>query len=43
MGIVPSFLKEIPYVHVKEIDFTSAKGKNIKIDSELATQHPTPC
>ena len=33
--IIPSYQKEIPYAPVKDLDFTSAKGKKQKIDSGL--------
>ena len=36
--VIPSFQREIPYLPVKELDFTSAKGKQKKIDSAIS-QH----
>jgi len=38
--VIPSYQKEIPYAPVKDLDFTSAKGKK-KIDHALADPTPT--
>ena len=38
--VIPAYQKSIPYAPVKDLDFTSAKGKKRKIDCALAD--PTP-
>ena len=38
--VIPAYQKSIPYSPVKDLDFTSAKGKKRKIDCALA--YPTP-
>ena len=38
--VIPAYQKSIPYATVKDLDFTSAKGKKRKIDCALAD--PTP-
>lgn len=39
--VIPSYQKNIPYAPVKDLDFTSAKGRKMKIDSALADPTPT--
>jgi len=33
--IIPSFLKEVQYLPIKDIDFTSAKGKKQTLDDKI--------
>ena len=45
--ITPSFQKDIPYLPVKDIDFTSAKAKKRKLeessaDAQASSHHPGP-
>ncbi len=39
--VIPSYQKNIPYAPVKDLDFTSAKGRKKKIDCVLADPIPT--
>ena len=38
--VIPSYQKNIPYAPVKDLDFTSAKGRKRKIDSALSDETP---
>ena len=35
--VIPSYQKDIPYVPLHKLDFSSAKSKKIKVDSAIAT------
>ena len=39
---IPAFQKDIPYVPIKDMDFTSAKAKKRKIDNEINSSDCTP-
>ena len=36
--VIPSYQKNMPYAPVKDLDFTSAKGRKRKIDSALSDE-----
>ena len=39
--IMPSFLKNVEYLPIKDIDFTSANGKKRKLDERIASTVPS--
>ena len=39
--IIPSFLKNVEYLPIKDIDFTSANGKKRKLDERMASTVPS--
>ena len=39
--IMPSFLKKVEYLPIKDIDFTSGKGKKRKLDETIDSREPT--
>lgn len=39
--VIPSYQKDIPYAPVRELDFTSAKGKRDRINAALSDPLPT--
>lgn len=38
--VIPSYQKNIPYCPIKDLDFTSAKGKKKRIDDALEVEAP---
>ena len=40
--ILPSFQKNVEYLPINKIDFTSARGKKIKLDDAIDSSEPVP-